>query len=881
MTSLFQKSPVTPRKLNKPSGEDPTSPTPKGESQPQMMGSGSDPVSGLTGAASGAAEQATDTVGDATKTAQDANPLSGGGEGEQSGSGLGQVGEQAQNLPQTAEGVADQAKDAVSNLASLEGLPVSDGGLIKDKAGQTVGKVVEGDAENLVGYSPNSNGEILDGDGDPVGRVELTDQVTDQANAAVSSLASLDGVPVTDGGVIKDKSGQTIGKVVEGDAENLVGYTPNDKGEILDGDGDPVGRVDLTSEVKEAAPELKDAEGTVDDAKSTAQETTPEVKDAEGTVDDAKSTAQETAPENLQEVEPTAEQAADGVQENVENLPPLSTLENLKCNKLGKIVGADGKPVGELVEGDPKKLASMGATLDAEGQFWDTRGNVIGKARTLPPEDYGDEPPFAGLEGLHVVEGGWVEDDRGKRVGQIVEGDPKKVLGRPVDEDGEITDKHGSTIARAEYWEQPDEPEPEPVDLSDLNGLTCNKTGYVIGPNGVPVARVVEGIPTELAGMTIEDGQFWDGRKPVGRVELIPENEREKKPEGPFAGLDNPVVNKDGFVEDADGNIVGQVTEGDIKNLRGRTVDDDGDIVDKFGTTKGHAEPYEPPEEEKADLSSLEGKVVNKSGNVVDAQGNVFGRVVSGSGKDLAGRKVDGLGQVWGDDGKVIGKAELIPGADQQKPEGAFFGFPDAKVAGDGVVVSGDKIIGRVVEGDPKRLEGRQVDEDGEILDKTGNTIGRAERWEPEQKQRRVNPMSGRKVTRDGEVRDADGNLIGKLTSGNLGTLVGMEIDDNGYVVDNDGNKVGECTLLENIKEPEEEGPSPEELEKQKKDEEDRALAKKMSSIVGQTLEQVRPICSMITEVCFLSENTRAPLTCTSTSKKLSVHPRRNWTRRN
>lgn len=284
--------------------------------------------------------------------------------------------------------------------------------------------------------------------------------------------------------------------------------------------------------------------------------------------------------------------------------------------------------------------------------------------------------------------------------------------------------------------------------------------------------------------------------------------------------------------------------------------DEDGDIIDKFGSVKGHAEPYEPPEEEKVetDLSILDGKTVNKVGNVVDAQGNVFGRIVSGDGR-LAGRKVDGQGQIWGDKGQIIGKAELIPDAEQEKPEGPFYGFETVVVGKDGVVTDATgSIIGRVIEGDALRLLGRQVDEDGDILDKNGNTIGRAERWQPEEKKRNVNPMAGRKVTREGEVRDVDGNLIGKLTSGNLPTLIGKEIDDNGNVVDNDDNRLGECTLIENIPEPEPEpeaevpGPSPEELQKQKEEEEDRQLAKKMSAIVGQTLDRLRPICKMISE---------------------------------
>ncbi|QMW38031.1 hypothetical protein G4B11_001267 [Aspergillus flavus] len=794
---------------------------------------------------------------DAPEDTQSQASGSAGGLGGLAGGLTGQVKDTAGALTRRGEQTVANATGV--DLSFLKGLEVSEWGQVLGDDGNPVGRIVEGEPQDLVGYAVGDNGEILDEDGDLIGRVEALPEAiqenTDQAKKAIGGLADLNGIPVSEGGFIKDEAGETVGKVVEGDAQDLVGYAPNEKGEILDDEGDLVGRVEPVSKAASATGSVADSQksnsqGTKSVGKSASEEVTEEVdKDDSATKD----------------IEDTAEEKVNDAEEQ---LPPLSTLEGLKCNKLGKIINpSTGKPVGELVEGDPKKLTRLGATLDDQGQFWDNRGNVIGRAQTIPHQDYSDEPPFAGLDGLHVVEDGWVEDSKGKRVGKIVEGEPKKVLGRPVDEDGEVTDQHGNVVAKAEYYEQPDEPEPEEpevVDLSKLDGLTCNKLGYVMGPNGVPIARVVEGNPKELAGKEIDDGQIWDGRKPIGRVELIPENEREKKPEGPFAGLENLVVNKEGFVEDTDGNIVGKVTEGELKNLRGRTVDEDGDIIDKFGNVKGHAEPYEPPEEEvvEEDLSILEGKTVNKAGNVVDAQGNVYGRITSGD-KRLAGRKVDGKGQIWGDDGKVIGKAELVPGAEQEKPEGPFFGFDDAEVGKDGVVTSGGKIIGRVIEGDAKRLQGRKVDEDGDILDKNGNTIGRAERWEPEEKQRSVNPMAGRKVTREGEVRDVDGNLIGKLTSGNLATLVGKEIDDNGFVVDNDGNKLGECTLIENIPEEKEEevveeepGLSPEELEEQKKAEEDKQLAKKMSAIIGQTLDRVRPICKMITEHIERAERT-------------------------
>ncbi|KAI6965836.1 hypothetical protein KC327_g14846, partial [Hortaea werneckii] len=167
----------------------------------------------------------------------------------------------------------------------------------------------------------------------------------------------------------------------------------------------------------------------------------------------------------------------------------------------------------------------------------------------------------------------------------------------------------------------------------------------------------------------------------------------------------------------------------------------------------------------------------------------------------------------------------------------------------DGTVVTqaGD-IVGRITEGEPKKLLGHTVDEDGDIVDKNGNTIGKAERWEPEEKERRVNPMSGKRVNKEGEVRDENGDLIGRLTDGNLGHCVGQEIDDAGNVVDVDGNKIGECTLLENIVEEEYEGPSEEELEEARKREEERQTAEKMGNICTQTLERMQPICKQIKE---------------------------------
>ena len=701
-------------------------------------------------------------------------------------------------VPEDVEEAVDEAGDEVEapqlpGLDILEGLKVNKKGEVVNEDGDPIARVSEGELADLIGKKINANGEVLDAEGNVIGKVELIKEAFPEGIAedveAGPDFSVLEGYKVNKNGDVVNEDGETLAKLIEGDIEACRGKKINPQGEVLDDEGNVIGKVELAP----AEPE-------------------------------------ETGPE----------------------LPPLSILEGLKCNKFGKIVDSEGNPVGELVEGDPKKLSKSGALCDAEGQFWDGQGHVIGRAVTLPQEDNEEEAPFAGLEGLIVVPDGWVEDENQNKVGILTEGDPKKLVGRAVDEDGDVIDKHGNIVGHADRYEEPEEEQEVPLDTSILEGLPVNKQGNVIGSEGVPIGRLVEGNAKELAGKKCDaEGQIWnDSGKVIGRCEVIPENEREAKPEGPFAGLEGVVVVKDGMVEDEDGNTVGVVVEGDPKRLVGRAVDEDGDIIDKYGNVKGRAEPYEEPEEEVADLSILDGKVVNKSGNVVDEHGTIFGRIAEGNPEELAGKKVDGQGQIWSDNGKVIGQAELLPGGQTQKPEGPFAGWENLVVAKDGMVTdAAGQIVGKLDDEtmpDAEKLLGRKVDEDGEILDKSGNSIGKAIRWTPEEKERHINPMSGHKVNKDGEVRDENGELLGMVTDGHLPTLVGLEVDDNGYVIDNEGNKVGECTLIQNLQE--DDGPTEEEIKKAH----DADIAKKMNNIVVQTIEKMEPICKNITDVSIL-----------------------------
>ena len=300
-----------------------------------------------------------------------------------------------------AEGAAERlAGGPLLDLRILDGKKINKKGKILDEDGEEIGELRDGELAECAGKKVNDKGEVLDKSGNVIGHVnvvpgeaaesatkalleELGEAVPEEA--AGPDLSILDGFKVNKSGVILNEDGEPIGQLVDGDLAECAGKKVNDKGEVIDKNGNVVGHVNvLLPEEEEAAEE-----------------------------------------------EPQEEEEDDGPQ-----LPPLSILEGLTVNKSGKLIDDNGAILGELIEGDAKKLSKMGTTCDAEGQFWDNKGHVIGRAQTLPQEEPEEEALFAGLEGLHVVDDGFVEDEGGYRVGVVVEGDAKKLIGRVVDEDG-------------------------------------------------------------------------------------------------------------------------------------------------------------------------------------------------------------------------------------------------------------------------------------------------------------------------------------------------------------------------------------------------------------------------------------------------------------
>ncbi|KAK5123890.1 hypothetical protein LTR85_002086 [Meristemomyces frigidus] len=149
----------------------------------------------------------------------------------------------------------------------------------------------------------------------------------------------------------------------------------------------------------------------------------------------------------------------------------------------------------------------------------------------------------------------------------------------------DVADDAGETEDHEMEAESVNEP------FASLQEKVVDRYGFVKSNDGTPVARVVEGKIGELRGRRADaDGVVRDELGTLlGRVERLPESEREAKAKGPFAGLGDLRVVEDGRVVLNGWMAVAEIVGGDGKGLVGMSVNEAGDVVDGYGNVKGHA----------------------------------------------------------------------------------------------------------------------------------------------------------------------------------------------------------------------------------------------------------------------------------------------------
>jgi hypothetical protein len=215
---------------------------------------------------------------------------------------------------------AEEEGSEVVPVGSVDGQ-----GNVIDKSGNIVGKT-EGDVPE--GSLVDTEGDVIDAEGNVIGKADVESATKEAEGATGVSGEAVEGVEkpelagpfgVQDNGEITNATGVPIGKLAEGDPQDLVGQSIKEidmEGNLKAESGSTIGKVELSPEVldkdDQAAGELGDTVPTKGgEAGGELGEKAPEGEEAVG---------------ELEEANPELD---------------LSILDGMKVNKLGKIVKED------------------------------------------------------------------------------------------------------------------------------------------------------------------------------------------------------------------------------------------------------------------------------------------------------------------------------------------------------------------------------------------------------------------------------------------------------------------------------------------------------------------------------------------------------------
>ncbi len=267
----------------------------------------------------------------------------------------------------------------------------------------------------------------------------------------------------------------------------------------------------------------------------------------------------------------------------------------------------------------------------------------------------------------------------------------------------------------------------------ELNGSLVDFANHVIGSlkdNG----RILDSNGNVLA--IAKPLQYYSLLKELTEAEaarLAAEKaEAERLAAEQAAAAGNYVIGDDGYLRDANGNIIGRILpDGTVVDLNGNVIghiNENGEFVGLDGKVRGK--------------TSKDGYVVGDDGYLRDANGNIIGRVLpDGTVVDLNGNVIGHInenGEFVGLDGKVMGKVNG-GGADWYSKPVQIGAIPEIGVVGEEEMKKYRKSLGIALTPDGEYLG--DIMDDGSVVDKKGNVVG--------------------KKMPDGLIIDDDGTLIG------------------------------------------------------------------------------------------------------------------------
>ncbi|EXL65372.1 hypothetical protein FOPG_18400 [Fusarium oxysporum f. sp. conglutinans race 2 54008] len=428
---------------------------------------------------------------------------------------------------------------------------------------------------------------------------DVEDKLQEKTEGAKDDVPKSEAPEVPEGDVPKSKAPGN--KIPSGEA-------PGDDGDKSMASGD---------DLKSVAPG-EEAAGVTDEVKSKAAEGE---EDAEGKAIEGEETAEGKVPEGEEAAadltDETKDKAAKG-EEAAGDLP-----EDVE----GKAAEGEETAEGKVAEGEE---AAGGVGKEAKDKAAEGEEAVEDKA--AEGEEAAKEPlDFTILKGTTVEKEGNLVNEKGDKLGKVVEGELKQLIGLYSDDQGIIWDKTGKQLGKAEpipEWDR------EQKDFSILKDTTVDNNGNLVNDKGHLIGRVIEGEIKQLIGLTSDDqGTIWDRTgMQVGKAEPLPEWERGEQKD--YSILKGTTVDKDGNLINEKGHLFGKVIEGEIKQLIGLASDDQGTIWNRTGMAVGKAEPLPEWERgEQKDFSILKGAVVYKEGGLVNDKGDTIGKQKTAAGE--------------------------------------------------------------------------------------------------------------------------------------------------------------------------------------------------------------------------------------------------------
>lgn len=187
------------------------------------------------------------------------------------------------------------------------------------------------------------------------------------------------------------------------------------------------------------------------------------------------------------------------------------------------------------------------------------------------------------------------------------------------------------------------------------------------------VGHVDPRLASRLVGFKVdqEGNVINDDGEIVGIAEML-RPEEEPKPFNPNELVDeaSPEMKKSGKVVDMEDNVVGSVDKKKAPKLAGFKVDIECSVINHQGHIVARADMIKPEEEAPKYPNAAvdqDSPQVRKSGKVFDMDDELVGHVDKKNAAKWVGFKVDEEGNVYDDEGHVVGRAETIKKEQEEK----------------------------------------------------------------------------------------------------------------------------------------------------------------------------------------------------------------------